>query len=95
MSAFTPAIAAPTDEDLSPLIITTVTRETGDVVRCTRVNRNYYRCNWWAKESTLLEDNPGMRGGQVGTTHRVRKSQFLDVIKQGERLVITVLREGQ
>jgi hypothetical protein len=95
MSAFAPETAATAAEDLSPLIITTVERETGDVVRCTRVNRSYYRCNWWSKSSNQPDDNSGMRGGQVGTTHRVRKSQFLDVSKDGDKLLISVLREGQ
>lgn len=95
MSAFAPESATAVDEDLSALIITTVERERGDIVRCTRVNRSYYRCNWWSKSSSTLDDNPAMRGGQVGTTHRVRKSQFLDVSKDGDKLRISVLREGQ
>ncbi len=34
-------------EDLSAKIVESVERRPGDVVRCTRVIGDQYRCNWW------------------------------------------------
>lgn len=77
-------------EDLSDEIIRTVEKLPGDEVRCTRVSADGYRCNWWAAQSTGTYDNPSM-GGLLVTTHRVRKSRFLRVTKEGGRLVITAV----
>ena len=74
-------------EDLSDEISRSVEKQPGDSVRCTLVCNASYRCNWWAPQTTGGYDNPGMAGLLV-TTHRVRKSRFLRVTRDGERLVI-------
>jgi hypothetical protein len=68
-------------EDLSDEIRLTVDRESGDVVRCTRVHDAYYRCNWWRSQFVESYDNPGMKGSQLGTTYRVSKSAYLKVTR--------------
>ena len=73
--------------DLSAEIAAAVERQPNDRVRVTWVGGSNYRCNWWAPGSTAGYDNPGM-SGLVVTTHLVRKSQFLNVTKVGDRLVI-------
>jgi hypothetical protein len=83
----TPVPDAGKPEDLSAEIAGAVERRTGDVVRCTRVGGDNYRCNWWSPEATGGYDNPRM-GGLLVTTHRVRKSRFLSVTKAAGRLVI-------
>jgi len=83
--------SAPVADDLSAEIIDFVERRPGDVVKCTRVGGDRYRCNWWAPESTRAYDNPQMVGLLV-TTHRVRQSHFLRATKpSGGRLVINVV----
>ena len=79
--------AAEPHSDLSDEISRSVEKWPGDEVRCTRVSRDGYRCNWWAANATLAYDNPGM-GGLLVTTHRVRQSRFLRVTKEGGKLVI-------
>lgn len=66
--------------DLSAQVASEVERQPGDVVRCTRVGLDGYRCNWWSVLDTKAYDNPSMNGLMV-TTHRVRQSQFLRVTK--------------
>ena len=81
-------------EDLSAEIAGTVERQPGDVVRCTHVGGDRYRCNWWAPEGTSHYDNPGMAGLLV-TTHRVRQSRFLRVTKTpAGRLVFRAASAG-
>ncbi len=81
-------------EDLSAEIAATVERRPGDVVKCTKVGGDRYRCNWWAAEATAGYDNPGM-GGLLVTTHRVRQSQFLHVTRsKSGGLVIRVSPSG-
>ncbi len=75
-----------TGEDLSARICVTVDREPGDVVRCTRVGQRNYRCNWWHSVFVAGFDNPGMKGGQLSTTYRVRKSCFFDAREDNGRL---------
>ena len=77
--------------DLSPQIVGAMKRQPGDEVRCVHVSGDKYRCNWWALQTTDEYDNPKMRGGQLGTTYRIRKSCFLRVTKSGEKLTITEL----
>jgi hypothetical protein len=77
-------------EDLSDEISRTVEKHPGDLVRCTRVSIDGYRCNWWAAHSTGGYDNPDMTGLLV-TTHRVRRSRFLRVTKEQGHLVIREL----
>jgi hypothetical protein len=93
-AATPPTVASrpvPPAEDLSQEIIESVERRPGDVVKCTRVVGDRYRCNWWAPESTRAYDNPSMVGLLV-TTHRVRQSHFLRASKpNGGRLVINVV----
>lgn len=73
--------------DLSKQIAETVSKRPGDVVKCTRVTEDMYRCNWWAPECTSTHDNPLIEGLLV-TTHRVRKSRFLHVTQNADRLII-------
>ena len=75
-------------EDLSEEISRTVEKRPGDLVRCTRVHNDSYRCNWWSPQATGGYDNPGM-GGLLVTTHRVRKSRFFHVRREGGRLVMS------
>jgi hypothetical protein len=84
-----PAVSpgAPAREDLSDQISRSVEKQPGDSVRCTLVCNANYRCNWWAPQATGGYDNPAMAGLLV-TTHRVRKSRFLRVTRDGDRLVI-------
>jgi hypothetical protein len=79
--------AAEGGDDLSAEIVLSVEKEPGDMVRCTRVSADGYRCNWWAQQATLGYDNPGISGLLV-TTHRVRRSRFLRVTRELGRLVI-------
>src|SRR5947199_8658794 len=68
----------PAAEDLSSEICEKIDRQVGDRVKCTRISGNNYRINWWAPADLAGFDNPGM-GGLLVTTHRVRKSQFMQV----------------
>lgn len=88
-SAESPAKPNPyglTGEDLSARICASVDREPGDVVRCTRVGEKNYRCNWWHSVFVGGFDNPGMKGGQLATTYRVRKSCFYDARQEAGKL---------
>ena len=83
-------IAAPPQagpEDLSAEIISTIERGRDERVTCKRISGNSYRCNWWAPQSLRGYDNPGMHGLLV-TTHRVRRSRFLNVTRTEQGLVI-------
>ncbi len=80
-------------DDLSGEIALAVERRPGDVVRCTKVVGNKYRCNWWSPQGTGGYDNPAM-GGLLVTTHRVRQSQFLRATKTAAGLVIRVLADS-
>lgn len=73
--------------DLSAEIIAAVERGADERVTCKHVSGNNYRCNWWAPESLKGYDNPMMPGLLV-TTHRIRRSRFLNVIKGETGLVI-------
>ena len=73
--------------DLSAEIISTIARNTDERVTCKRISGSHYRCNWWAPETLAGYDNPGMQGLLV-TTHRVRRSRFLNVTKTAQGLVI-------
>lgn len=75
-------------KDLSKEISTTVKRQAGDEVRCVHVTGDKYRCNWWALAGEGTYDNPAMKGGQLATTYRIRKSCFMRVTKKGDQLVI-------
>jgi hypothetical protein len=85
-----PAPAARQAEDLSAEIIRSVEKLPADRVTCLRVSGNHYRCNWWSASSTAAYDNPQMHGLLV-TTHRVRKSQFLNVTRGEGGLLIREL----
>ena len=73
--------------DLSAEIIKSVERWPEDRVTCRRIGANTYRCNWWSAADKTGDDNPRMEGLLV-TTHRVRKSRFLNVTKGLNGLVI-------
>lgn len=85
---FTPktAVAKP-PADLSAEISARIEKQSDERVTCRRIWGDHYRCNWWAALPTQKYDNPLMEGLMV-TTHRVRKSRFLNVTKAGENLVI-------
>lgn len=87
-SADTVVTAPAPSVDLSAEVVMTVEKQARDHVKCTRVTADTYRCNWWAPEPTAGYDNPSMSGLLV-TTHRVRKSRFLHVLKTPKGLVIT------
>ena len=80
-------------EDLSDEICSSVEKRPGDLVRCTLVCNDNYRCNWWAPQATGTYDNPGM-GGLLVTTHRVRRSRFLHATRSGKQLVIRYLPDA-
>ena len=80
--------------DLSSEIVIAMKKQPGDVVKCTRISPDTYRCNWWAPEATGNYDNPAMKGLLV-TTHRVRQSRFLQVVKGAGGLTITDLSISQ
>lgn len=73
--------------DLSAEIVARIEKESDERVTCRWIRGNSYRCNWWAAQNTKKYDNPLMEGLLV-TTHRVRRSRFLNVTKIGEALVI-------
>jgi hypothetical protein len=89
-----PSPATPLPEakpaDLSADIAAHVEREPSDRVACRRIDGNYYRCNWWAPANAKGYDNPYM-GGLTVTTHRVRKSAFLQVTGTRNGLTIRVV----
>ena len=74
-------------QDLSDQIRQSIQKDPRDRVTCVRIYGDNYRCNWWSPASTAGYDNPRMAGLLV-TTHRVRKSQFLNVTSTAVGLVI-------
>lgn len=66
-------------------------REPGDEIRCVHIVGDKYRCNWWAPANPKGYDNPSMKGGQLGTTFRIRKSSFLRVTQSTTGLKIIEL----
>jgi len=83
------------EENLAQQVAAAVDKLPDDVVRCTKVFGTYYRCNWWTASPVGGYDSPWMKGGQLGTDHRVRKSQFLCAIRSDDGLVIHVVAEIQ
>jgi len=79
--------------DLSAEIVKSVEKWPEDRVTCRRIGANSYRCNWWSVADNSRDDNPRMSGLLV-TTHRVRKSRFLNVTKSMGGLVI-IEQDGQ
>ena len=79
--------------DLSAEIIKSVEKWPEDRVTCRRIGANTYRCNWWSAADKSSDDNPRMEGLLV-TTHRVRKSRFLNVTRSTGGLVI-IEQDGQ
>jgi hypothetical protein len=73
--------------DLSTEIVSMIPKATDERVTCRWISGHNYRCNWWGPQSTASYDNPAMAGLTV-TTHRVRRSQWLHVIKTDKGLVI-------
>ncbi len=65
-------------KDLSKELAASLERLPGDIVKCTRVGTDRYRCNWMAPEVNPKYDNPGMAGLAI-TTHRIRMSRFMRV----------------
>ena len=87
------ASAAPAtlNDDLSAEIAKAVERLPNDIIRCVRVTGNRYRCNWWSADIAVGYDNPMMRAGQIGATHRIRQSQFLDATRTPAGLQMRVI----
>jgi len=77
----------PPASDLSRQIESAMVKEPLDRVRCIHLFGTFYRCNWWAPAA-----GPASRGGgfdwATATTHRVRKSTFLNASVDSGRLVI-------
>jgi hypothetical protein len=94
-SAETAKLTPDGPSDLSSEIATEIERRPGDIVRCTRVGIDGYRCNWWSAQNATGYDNPRMSGLLV-TTHRVRQSQFLRVsrAKTGKLVIKVVTAAG-
>jgi len=86
-------VSPPGSEDLAAEIARQVERGPADRVSCRRVSGSFYRCNWWARGDMSRLDNPEM-GGLTVTTHRVRKSAFLRVVRSRDGLAIDVI-DGQ
>jgi hypothetical protein len=77
------------DKDLSQEIERVVDREPLDLVKCVRVFGNYYRCNWWSRNT-----GAGARGDFAWTgviMDFIRKSSFLSATMQAGELVIKVV----
>ena len=91
LDPFDPQQPSASPSDLSQVIAQTVERLPGDIVRCARITEDRYRCNWWCRVNDKSDDNPAMKGGQIGTSHRIRKSCFLRATRKSEKLVITNL----
>ena len=69
--------------DLSIDLMAAVEKRPGDRVRCRRVSRNMYRCNW------LEVDTSETRGGaRFIETWRIRESRFLKAVKENGKLLI-------
>src|SRR5690349_2567754 len=77
--------AAPT-KDLSRQIEQTVKREPLDVVRCSRVFGDFYRCNWWTRISGK-RDNTDLDWGGVVTDH-IRQSRFIKARLRDDVLIL-------
>jgi hypothetical protein len=86
-----PSTTDSTPQNLSKQIAQTLKREPGDEIRCVHIVGDKYRCNWWAPSDKSEFDNPSMKGGQLGTTFRIRKSSFLRVTRSGDALKIVEL----
>lgn len=72
------------EPDLSAEIAQTVQRQPGDRVRCRRVFKNTYRCNWHAPERS----HAGDRAARFLETYRIRDSKFLRASRVDGALVI-------
>jgi hypothetical protein len=84
-----PAEPGATSPDISLQILASLDRDPGDLVRCTRVGPDFYRCNWWARHSVVGSDDASASDG-LFTTHRVRKSQFLEATMTPTGLAIRI-----
>ena len=78
-------------DDLSLEVAAAMAKAPAEIVRCRKVAPHRYRVNWWCAEGTGEYDNPGMKGGQLATTHRIRKSEYLEATKTQEGLQIRVI----
>ena len=78
---------APLTLDLSTEIVKVIPRARDERVTCRWISGCNYRCNWWGPNATGGYDNPGM-GGLTVTTHRVRRSRWLRVVKTSDGLMI-------
>lgn len=78
-----PVLGSNQTPDLSIDVMAAVEKRPGDRVRCRRVSRNMYRCNW------LEVDNSETRGGaRFIETWRIRQSRFLKATRENGKLVI-------
>jgi hypothetical protein len=83
----TPRASVAAAQDFSEEIVRFVKKRPADRVTCKHVSGDNYRCNWWSPASDAHYDNPLMSGLTV-TTHVVRQSRFLTVIKTDAGLIV-------
>lgn len=74
---------SPAPEDFSEAIEQSMERQPDEQVRCVRVYEDRYRCNWWVRGAG--------RDWLAAATGSIRKSIFLRVTKQNDKLVIEKL----
>ena len=78
-----PVLGSKETPDLSIDVMAAVDKRPGDRVRCRRVSRNMYRCNW------LEIDTTETRGGaRFIETWRIRQSKFLKATRENGKLLI-------
>lgn len=65
--------------DLSSRICAQIERGPMEIVRCTRVQDDYYRCNWWVAVRAAPNDVDGWSRLGIGASHRIVRSSFLMV----------------
>lgn len=71
------AAGAAATDNLAAEVAAAVERLPGDLVKCTRIGGNTYRCNWWAALAIRAAADRGGAGGLEITTMRVRQSRLL------------------
>lgn len=86
-----PAVAA---VNLARQIEQSVSREPSDIVRCSHVFGDFYRCNWWNRMGPARR---GLNYDWAGLiTDQIRKSSFLKAtMKAGELIVEEVSPTSQ
>jgi hypothetical protein len=91
MSLHDPSFNSGPPEDLSQEIVASLAKRPGETIRCSRVAAARYRVNWWVADDSSGYDNPRMKGGQLATTHRISRSQYLEVTREGGGLKVRII----